>query len=60
MPACCSPFSVSWAIAATWRSKAPAKAWLDLACSYTTNEIAINWNAPLVYVSAALQALGPR
>ena len=41
-------------------SKAPAKAWLDLACSYTTNEIAINWNAPLVYVSAALQALGPR
>ena len=28
-------------------------------CSYTTNEVAINWNAPLVYVSAALQALTP-
>jgi endoglucanase len=36
-----------------------AKAWQDHMCSYTTNEIAINWNAPLVYVSAALQALTP-
>lgn len=41
-------------------SKAPAKAWLDQFCSYTTNEVAINWNAPLVYVSAALQTLTPR
>jgi len=40
-------------------SPAPAKAYLDALCSYTTNEIAINWNAPLVYVSAALQALTP-
>ena len=40
-------------------SKAPAKAFQDALCSYTTNEIAINWNAPLVYVSAALQALTP-
>jgi endoglucanase len=40
-------------------SQAPAKAYLDALCSYTTNEIAINWNAPLVYVSAALQALTP-
>lgn len=40
-------------------SKAPARAYLDALCSYTTNEIAINWNAPLVYVSAALQALTP-
>lgn len=40
-------------------SRAPAKAYLDALCSYTTNEIAINWNAPLVYVSAALQALTP-
>lgn len=36
-----------------------AKAWQDRMCSYTTNEIAINWNAPLVYVSAALQVLTP-
>ena len=40
-------------------STAAAKAWLDKFCSYTTNEVAINWNAPLVYVSAALQALTP-
>ncbi|WP_284615024.1 glycoside hydrolase family 9 protein [Aquabacterium humicola] len=40
-------------------SKAAAKAWLDRFCSYTTNEVAINWNAPLVYVSAALQVLTP-
>ncbi|WP_457421137.1 glycoside hydrolase family 9 protein [Roseateles sp. P5_E7] len=40
-------------------SQAPAKAYLDDFCSFTTNEIAINWNAPLVYVSAALQALTP-
>ena len=41
-------------------SQAPAKSYLDAMCSFTTNEIAINWNAPLVYVSAALQALtGP-
>jgi endoglucanase len=37
-------------------SALPAKSWLDHACSYASNEIAINWNAPLVYVSAALQA----
>jgi endoglucanase len=40
-------------------SKAPAKFFQDDFCSYTTNEIAINWNAPLVYVSAALSALTP-
>jgi endoglucanase len=41
-------------------SKAPAKSYLDQFCSFTTNEVAINWNAPLVYVSAALQALTPK
>lgn len=44
---------------APYPSQAPAKAYLDDFCSFTTNEIAINWNAPLVYVSAALQALTP-
>jgi len=34
-----------------------AKSYLDAQCSYASNEIAINWNAPLVYVSAALQVL---
>lgn len=41
-------------------SQAAAKVYQDAFCSYTTNEIAINWNAPLVYVSAALQVLTPR
>ncbi|HEY9068195.1 MAG TPA: glycoside hydrolase family 9 protein, partial [Burkholderiaceae bacterium] len=40
-------------------SQAPAKVYQDAFCSFTTNEIAINWNAPLVYVSAALQVLTP-
>ncbi len=38
-------------------SDQPALAYLDDFCSYTTNEIAINWTAPLVYVSAAIQSL---
>lgn len=36
-------------------SDLPAKSYLDDVCSYSTNEIAINWNAPLVYVLAGLQ-----
>ncbi|MBO4735779.1 MAG: glycoside hydrolase family 9 protein, partial [Paludibacteraceae bacterium] len=28
--------------------KYPAKTYLDMSCSYSTNEIALNWNAPLV------------
>ena len=41
-------------------SELPARSYLDDWCSYTTNEVAINWNAPLVYVATALQALaGP-
>ncbi|QJW92386.1 cellulase [Spirosoma taeanense] len=31
--------------------------YLDADCSYASNEIAINWNAPLVYLTAALEAL---
>ena len=37
----------------------PATAYLDHVCSYASNEVAINWNAPLVYVTAALQQLTP-
>ncbi|SMQ95943.1 cellulase [Xanthomonas fragariae] len=37
-------------------SKLPALSYLDNTCSYATNEVAINWNAPLVYVSAAIEA----
>jgi neutral trehalase len=43
-----------------YASKLPARSYLDHACSYASNEIAINWNAPLVYVSAALQVLTPQ
>ncbi|AKD56436.1 glycoside hydrolase family 9 protein [Spirosoma radiotolerans] len=31
--------------------------YLDADCSYASNEIAINWNAPFVYLAAALEAL---
>jgi endoglucanase len=34
-----------------------ASAYLDHVCSYASNEVAINWNAPLVYVTAALDEL---
>ncbi|WP_421898288.1 glycoside hydrolase family 9 protein [Marinoscillum sp.] len=34
----------------------PARCYLDEVCSYSTNEVAINWNAPLVYMSGTLQA----
>lgn len=42
---------------ASYASTQPAMSWLDDACSYASNEVAINWNAPLVYVAAALQSL---
>ncbi|WP_020654461.1 heme-degrading domain-containing protein [Massilia niastensis] len=41
-------------------STLPALSYLDHACSYASNEVAINWNAPLVYVTAALSELTPR
>ncbi len=44
---------------APYPSPLPARSYLDHACSYASNEVAINWNAPLVYVSAGVQALTP-
>jgi endoglucanase len=35
----------------------PETAYLDQNAAYASNEIAINWNAPLVYLAAALEAL---
>jgi len=43
--------------AGAYPSALPALSWLDDVCSYASNEVAINWNAPLVYVAAALQSL---
>ena len=41
----------------TYPSDLPARSYVDDVCSYASNEIAINWNAPLVYLTAALEAL---
>ena len=38
-------------------SDMPAMSYLDAWCSYSTNEVAINWNAPLVYVLASISAM---
>jgi endoglucanase len=35
----------------------PETAYVDSDCAYASNEIAINWNAPLVYISNAIEAL---
>jgi hypothetical protein len=35
----------------------PATSWIDKYCSSATNEVAINWNAPLAYCVNALEAL---
>lgn len=35
----------------------PDEVFLDADCSYASNEIAINWNAPLVYLAVAVEAV---
>ncbi len=42
--------------AANLSAVAPARRYVDVLPSYSTNEVAINWNAPLVWVSAYLNA----
>ncbi len=39
------------------RSKLPALSYVDEECSYSTNEIAINWNTPLAFLAGALSNL---
>jgi len=40
----------------TWYpSTMPARSYRDDWCSYTTNEVTINWNAPLVYIIGAIE-----
>lgn len=36
-------------------SNQPALSYVDHTCSFASNEVAINWNAPLIYVLAAMQ-----
>jgi endoglucanase len=40
----------------TYKFTEPETAFTDDDCSYASNEIAINWNAPLVYLASALEA----
>jgi endoglucanase len=42
-----------------YRADPAALAYVDDVCSYASNEVAINWNAPMVYMLAALKALTP-
>lgn len=35
----------------------PGEVYIDEECSYASNEIAINWNAPMAYLAGALEAL---
>ena len=41
----------------TYDFSEPETAYSDTDCSYASNEIAINWNAPLVYLANAVEAL---
>jgi endoglucanase len=41
---------------AGYPSRLPALSYVDSTCSYASNEVAINWNAPLVYLAAAVDA----
>ncbi|HEY0655785.1 MAG TPA: glycoside hydrolase family 9 protein [Chryseosolibacter sp.] len=40
----------------TYASSIPDEAYVDDVCSYASNEVAINWNAPLVYLAGAIEA----
>jgi endoglucanase len=42
---------------ARYASKLPAKCYTDMMASYASNEVAINWNAPLVFVLGFLQEI---
>ncbi len=39
------------------KKEKPALSYLDHNCSYASNEVAINWNAPLAYLAGALHFL---
>jgi len=41
----------------TYQFTEPETAYTDSDCSYASNEIAINWNAPVVYLLNAIEAL---
>ena len=49
--------SKSWECKDYVSGKMPATAYIDNRCSYATNEVAINWNAPFAYLVSAMEAL---
>lgn len=40
-----------------YKSKFPALSYLNMECSYATNEIAINWNDPLAFLVNSIDAI---
>ena len=40
-----------------YTSKLPAKSYIDDKCSYASNEVAINWNAPFAFTIFSVEAL---
>jgi hypothetical protein len=44
----------------TYSSREPAQCYMDLTESYASNEIAINWNAPLAYITGFLASYSAR
>ncbi|MCQ2089288.1 MAG: glycoside hydrolase family 9 protein [Fibrobacter sp.] len=50
------PTAASWKCSAYSKSQ-PALSYVDNRCSYATNEVAINWNAPMAYLAGAIEAL---
>ncbi|MAQ94343.1 MAG: cellulase [Rhodothermaceae bacterium] len=41
---------------AGYPSSLPARSYTDVWCSYASNEVAINWNAPLVHLAVGIEA----
>ncbi|MBR2898404.1 MAG: glycoside hydrolase family 9 protein [Fibrobacter sp.] len=48
--------SDSWGCS-NYKTGKPATTYTDNRCSYATNEVAINWNAPFAYLAGAIEAL---
>ncbi|MDD5943335.1 glycoside hydrolase family 9 protein [Fibrobacter sp.] len=40
-----------------YRTGFPATSYVDNNCSYASNEVAINWNAPIAYLAGAIEAI---
>lgn len=41
----------------SYKSKFADECFTDDACSYASNEIAINWNAPMIYLTGSIEAI---